>query len=52
MFLSLESLFVFALENIQPSGNFKWEKTFFKLLCWNVNEKFTIDRAGYQSKKQ
>ena len=28
------------------------KKHSFKLLCWNVNEKFTIDRAGYQSKQQ
>ena len=26
------------------------KKHCFKLLCWNVNDKFTIDRAGYQSK--
>ena len=25
------------------------KKHSFKLLCWNVNEKFTIDRAGYQT---
>ena len=28
------------------------KKHSFKLLCWNVNEKFTIDRGGYQSKQQ
>ena len=28
------------------------KKTSFKLLCWKVNEKLKIDRAGYQSKQQ
>ena len=28
------------------------KKHSFKLLCWNVKEKFTIDCAGYQSKQQ
>ena len=28
------------------------KKHSFKLLCWNLNEKFTIDRSSYQSKQQ